>query len=103
MAVVDGVAYRLADEVVAYGPAIQAVGAQYLPSPFHVTVIRQGLIYVEVIPPARQLQPVEAPLPALSGELLQRQVGPLSREERYRSGHVLILLFSVPREPAPTA
>src|SRR5215204_2426447 len=55
-----------------------------------------------MVPPTCELEPVETPLPALSGELFQRQVSPLSRKERYRSGHDATSSYSLPRGPAPT-
>src|SRR5919112_847811 len=79
---VYGVADGLADQVGAYGPAVQAVAAQYLPAALDVAALRESFVYVEVIPPAGELEPVETPLPALFGELFQRQIGPLSRKKR---------------------
>src|ERR671910_675776 len=94
---VYAVADRLADKVGANGPAVQAVAAQYLPASLDVTALRESFVYVEVIPPACELEPVETPLPALSGELFQRKVSPLSRKKRYRSGHVPTSSYSLPR------
>src|SRR5829696_779860 len=98
---VYAVADRLADKVGAYGPAVQAVAAQYLPASLDVTALRERTVYVEVIPPACELEPIETPLPALSGELFQRQISPLSRKKRHRSGHVPTSSYSLPRGPSP--
>src|SRR5215204_1656616 len=97
---VYGVADRLADQVGAYGPAVQAVAAEYLPAPLYVAALRERTVYIEVVPPARELEPVETPLPALTGELFQRKVSPLSRKKCYRSGHVPTSSYSLPRGPA---
>jgi hypothetical protein len=70
VAAVYGVADGLADEVVAYRPAAEVVAAQDLPPTLDVAVLGERPVDVEVVPPAGQFEPVEAPLAALAGKLL---------------------------------
>jgi hypothetical protein len=75
---VDRIAHGLAHQVVADGPALQAVLLQQIPLFAHVAILLQRLAHVKVIAPAGQLQPVEAPLAHLLGQRRQWQIGPLS-------------------------
>ena len=91
VALVDRIAHALADEVVADRPAAEPVALEQLAPAGRVAGVAHRLGDVEVIAPARQLEPVEAPLGALAGELVDRQVGPLPGEQRYGSCHLLFL------------
>jgi hypothetical protein len=86
-AVVDRVAHRLADEVVPDRPALQPVALEQLAPRTHVAGLGERAVDLEVVAPAGQLEPVEAPLGAAGGELLQRKVGPLAGEQGDGSRH----------------
>ena len=87
VALVDRVADRLADEVVADRPDREAVALEDLAPARAVVVVGDRLGDVEVVPPASQLEPVEAPPAAFLGELLERQVGPLTGEQGDGTAH----------------
>ena len=82
---VDRVADGLADEVVADRPAAQPVALEQRSHAGRVSRVAQRLRDVEVVAPARELEPVEAPVAALGRQLRQRQVRPLPGEERHGS------------------
>src|SRR3954451_22548743 len=65
VALVDRVAHRLTDEMVADRPAAESVPLEDRAPARAVAGIPQRLGDVEVIAPARQLQPVEPPTAAL--------------------------------------
>jgi hypothetical protein len=69
---VDRVAHRLADEVRANCPAIEAVALEQLTLRAAVALVAERLVDFEVVAPARELEAVEAPLAALGGQLLER-------------------------------
>ena len=94
MTAVDRVADRLAHEVVADRPAVEAVALEDLAPAGAVGRIGQRLRDVEMIPPAGQLEAIELPLTALGGQLLEREVGPLAGEQRDGSCHPFLLLGS---------
>ena len=77
---VDAIAHGLADEVRAERPAPEAVPLEELPSLAAVGVVRQRAVDLEVVAPARQLEPVEPPAGAGGREFGDRQVRPLTRE-----------------------
>jgi hypothetical protein len=85
---VDRIAHRLADEVGAQRPAAQSVAFEQLAPAARVLGLGQRAVDLEVVPPARELQPVVAPRRALARQLLERKVRPLPGEQRDRSGHV---------------
>ena len=58
---VDRVAHRLAHEVRAQGPAAQPVALEELAAPLGVVGLRQRAVDLEVVAPARELEPVVAP------------------------------------------
>jgi hypothetical protein len=60
-------------------------GEELLPR-IGVARIRKGLVDLEVVAPAGELEAVEAPATCLLGQLFQRQVGPLAGEQRDDSG-----------------
>jgi hypothetical protein len=87
VALVDQVADRLADQVIADRVALQPrVGEQAAPV-FDVARRLQGLVHVEVIAPAGQFQAVIAHAPGERGKLGERQVGPLAGEKRDGTWH----------------
>jgi hypothetical protein len=87
VALVDRVADRLADEVVADRPAAQAVALEQLALAPAVGGVGERLVDVEVVAPAGELEAVEPPRRALRGEVVERQVGPLAREQGDWPGH----------------
>ena len=88
---VDVVQHRLADQVVADGEHLQVVLFQQLALLGAVVVLGQGLVDLEVVAPAGQLQAVVAEFVAFPGQFGHGQVGPLAGEQRYRSSHVSLL------------
>src|SRR5215217_3684627 len=85
---VDRIADRLAHEVVADRPAAEPVTLEQRAPAGGVAGVAHRLGDVEVITPAGELEPVEAPLGALAGELLEREIRPLAREQRDGSSHL---------------
>ncbi|GHC08449.1 hypothetical protein GCM10010348_33370 [Streptomyces anthocyanicus] len=83
----DGVADGLADQVVGDGPALEAVLVEQLVPGVHVGRIREGLVDLEVVAPAGEFQAVVAEVAGEPADLLQRQVRPLSGEEREVAWH----------------
>ena len=80
---------RLADEVGGDREALEAVAVEDLPARIGIAGVRERLADVEVVAPAGELEPVEAPARGLLGDLLERQVGPLAGEEGDRACHWL--------------
>ena len=63
---VDRVADGLADEVGADREAVQVVALEHLLDRAHVAVLRERPVDLEVVAPAGELEPVEAPLAGLA-------------------------------------
>jgi hypothetical protein len=82
MPCVDRIADGLADEVRAQGEAVQVVALEHLLDGAGVTRLGERLVNLEMVAPAGELEPVEAPPARLLGQLLERQIGPLTGEER---------------------
>lgn len=100
MALVDPVADRLPGEVRPQCPAAEPMALeQFAPVP-GVGVVGQRPIDLEVVTPAGELEPVEAPFSRHLGELTERQVGPLAGEKRDGSGHRRA--YRNPGAPSPT-
>ena len=89
VALVDRVADALADEMCRDRKALEAMTVEDLPARIGVAGVGERLADVEVVAPASELEPVEAPAGSLLGELLERQVGPLAGEKRDRACHWL--------------
>jgi hypothetical protein len=87
VALVDRIAHRLPNEVVADGVALEPVALQQLSLPGGVVRLRERAVDLEVVAPGRQLEAVEAPLGDFGGQLLERDVGPLAGEQRDGSRH----------------
>jgi len=87
VALVDGIADGLADEVIADGEGGEAVVGEELPLLLAVVVLLQRALRVEVVSPARELEAVVAESLGLLAELLEREVGPLAGEEADGAGH----------------
>jgi len=81
----------LTDEVVADGPATEAVLLQEGAPPIDVGGVGKGLVHLEVVAPAGQLQAVVAPTLGHRGQLGDRNIGELARKQRHGSCHVLHL------------
>ena len=86
---VDAVADRLADEVRADRPDVEPVALEELAVRAAVAVVGERLVDLEVVAPAGELEPVEAPVAGLRGEVLERQIGPLAGEQGDGTGHRL--------------
>src|SRR5216684_4846344 len=85
--VVDRVANSLADQVIRDRPALEAVALEDLPTSLDITWIGQGLVDLEVVTPAGELQPVESPGGRLARERVESQIGPLAGEQSHRTSH----------------
>ena len=97
---VDPVAYGLTDEMRAERPAAEAVLLQELPVLGAVRVVLERAVDLEVVAPARELEPVESPGSAAGCQIGDREVGPLAGEERYRPRQRRLLPGDVPRRRA---
>jgi hypothetical protein len=84
---VDQIAHRLSDQVRADGERLELVVRQDLPPSLGVVLVLEALIYVEVIPPARQLHAVVPEAFGLGADLVERKVGPLAGEKGDGTGH----------------
>ena len=93
MAGIDGIADRLAHEVAAKRPAALLVALEQRPLRGHVVRLGQGAVDLEVVAPARELEPFEPPRGRQGCELVKRQIGPLAGEQRHRSCHSAFLLL----------
>jgi hypothetical protein len=69
--------------MLADGPAAQSLALEQRPHRGRVPRIAERLGDVEVIAPARELEPVEAPVAAFRRQLGERQVRPLPGEQRH--------------------
>lgn len=89
MAVVDGVADGLTDEVVADRPAAEAgVGEDLVAGgAVGLAFLVEGLGDFEVISPAGEFEAVEAEEGGFLGHFGESEVGPLAGEERDGAGH----------------
>ena len=74
MALVAGVANRLPDEMRSERPAAEAVAFEQLPLGFNVAVLAERAVDLEVVAPAGELEPVEAP-PRAAGREVKRVTG----------------------------
>ena len=81
------VADGLADQVVGDRPALQSVLVEQPATAFQVAGVGQCLVDLEVVAPAGEFQTVVAEVAGEPADLLQRQVRPLSGEEREVAWH----------------
>jgi hypothetical protein len=88
---VDRVADGLADEMRPDREALEPVPPEQLAPAVRVAGLRDRAVDLEVVAPARELEPVEPPSGRLRRELVQGQVRPLAREECHRTSHRLSL------------
>jgi hypothetical protein len=84
VAEVDRIAYGLANEVGAERLAGEPVALETLTKSPDVALFGERFVDLEVVAPAGELEPVEAPGRRLGDERLERQVSPLPREESDR-------------------
>ena len=82
MPCVDRIADSLADEVGAEREAVLMVALEHLLDRADIARIGERLVDFEVVAPAGELEPVEAPAARFLGELFEGQVGPLAGEQR---------------------
>ena len=87
VALVDHVAHRLPDEMVADREHLEPVLREQVAAPLRVAVLLQRALDVEMVAPAGELEPVEAELLRLLGDGLEGKVSPLAGEERDRAWH----------------
>jgi hypothetical protein len=59
----------------------QAVAVEDLAAALHVRGVGDGLVDLEVVAPAGDLEAVVPPLRGLAGDLLEREIGELAGEE----------------------
>ena len=78
VALVNKVAHRLTDQVIADRPDFQAVFCKQIMPALAISVVRQCLAYLEMISPTGQFEAVVSPLGSFLGERFQGHVGPLS-------------------------
>src|SRR5207245_11564763 len=83
----DRIANGLPHEVAGDGPAVESVPLEDLPASLHIVGIGQGLVDLEVITPAGELEPVETPRGRLLRERVESQIGPLAGEQSHRTSH----------------
>ena len=88
---IDPVADRLADEMRTDRPDAEPVALEQLAPALGVRRVGDRLLDLEVIAPAGQLEPVEAPAGATGRELVDRQIGPLTGEESDGTRHSCLL------------
>ena len=81
----------------------QAVALEQLAPPLDVVGLSQRTVDLEVVAPAAGLQAVVAPGRDARGDIVERQIGPLTGEQSDRPGHgaSLIASVSIMRAPAP--
>ena len=91
MPLVDHVEHRLADQVIADREDLQVVAVQQIALRGAVPVVVQGLVDLEVIAPASQLDAVVAKLAGLARHVLERQIGPLASEQGDGTCHAVLL------------
>jgi hypothetical protein len=91
---VDAVAHGLADEVSTERPDAETVLLEELALPAGVAAVGDRLVDLEVVAPAGELEPIEAPARTARGELRDRQVGPLAGEQGDGTRHRISLLVS---------
>ena len=87
MAAVDRVTDALADEVIGYRPAAQAVFGEQVVARLAVGGVAEGLADIEMVAPAGELEAIVAPFADAPGEFVEREIGPLAGEEGERAGH----------------
>ncbi len=87
MALIDAVAHRLPDEMSSERPDSEVVSVEQRANPTGVAVVGEGLVDLEVVAPACELEPVEPDRGRLGRKLLERKVGPLAGEESDRARH----------------
>ena len=87
MAIVDPVANGLAHQVVADRPHAESVTGQQIAATLAVRRVRERRPDVEMVAPARELQPVVPPCGGLFGQDVKGQIGPLAGEKGHRAAH----------------
>lgn len=84
---INEVAYRLPDKVVADGVTLQVVPIEQVAFAGDVLAIGQGFVHLKVVAPTGEFQTLIAEVARLLGKLFERQIGPLSSKESDRSCH----------------
>src|SRR4051812_47643178 len=87
MALVDRVTYGLADKMRRHGEARKTVAVKKLARTAEIVGLAQRTVDLEVIAPAREFQPVESPTRGRLGQVRERKIGPLAREQCDRTTH----------------
>jgi hypothetical protein len=94
---IDAVAHRLSDQMGAERPALETVPAKEIAEISSVLILGQNSIDLEVVSPARELETVESPRPALRRQVVERQVRPLAGEQRDSTRHQTHLIATSTR------
>ncbi len=84
---VDVVAHRLANEVRTDGVQLQIVFLQQFALALAVAGVGNGFVDFEMIAPTGQFQTVVTKFAGFARDGFQRQIGPLTREQRDRTCH----------------
>jgi hypothetical protein len=84
---IDRVTDGLPDQVVADGKRLETMPLKQLALLADILVGLKRLAHLKVVAPAGKLQPIVAKALGLWGQRLERKIGPLAGEERYRSAH----------------
>src|SRR4051794_38522101 len=87
MALVDRVAYGLADKMRGHGEAGKAVAVEKLARAAEIVGLAKRAVDLEVIAPAREFQPVVSPACRPLGQIREPKIGPLAREQCDRTTH----------------
>jgi hypothetical protein len=66
---------------------VQVIALEDLLPRAAVALVRERLVDLEVVAPARELEAVEAPAAGRGREIFDREVGPLAGEERDGTRH----------------
>ena len=84
---VDVVQHALADQVIRDGKHLQVVLFEQVAFAAAVRVVGEGLVDLEVVAPAGQLEPVVAELAGFFAQRFEGQIGPLTGEQRDGASH----------------
>src|ERR671938_283389 len=87
MALVERVTYGLADKMRRHGVARKAMAVEELALTVEIVRLPKRAVDLEMIAPAREFQAVESPPGGPLGQVGERKIGPLAREQCDRTTH----------------
>ncbi len=87
MAGVDVVEDRLSDEVIRDGEEFEIMPVEQLPLAGAVSVVGEGLVDLEVIPPAGEFETVITEVAGLFAQVFEFEIGPLAGEQSDGTSH----------------